>query len=168
MNPEINQFKKKLRDISQSWLAEGIPSREKLDKAADALCQWKKEHHINGIWQDRPLMMTATLDDGIGQGLQVIERYAEVLGFEVKHLGLLQSPDTIVDQCHRWRPDVLGLTVLQLDSDDDLARVGHKIPPQTRLIAGGPAFKYDTQMAERCGVHYVASNVASFINYIMD
>ncbi len=59
------------------------------------------------------------------------------------------------------------MTVLQLDSDDDLARVGHALPARTRLIAGGPVFKFDPDMADRCGIDYVAPSVAHFVAYLL-
>ncbi|MBI5897150.1 MAG: hypothetical protein HZB24_14495 [Desulfobacterales bacterium] len=86
---------------------------------------------------------------------------------QVIPLGLVRPADAIVAACLAHHPEYLGLTVLQLDSEEDLARVGHRLPAGTCLIAGGPAFRYDPEMALRCGVHYVAANVAYFIDFLL-
>jgi methylmalonyl-CoA mutase cobalamin-binding subunit len=112
-------------------------------------------------------MITATLDDGMGHGLAIIERFATVLGMTVEKMGLLQEPEAIVTRCRTKIPDFLGLTVLQLDSDDDLARVSQGIPKKTCLIAGGAAFRHDPELADRCRVGFVAKNVAFFIDFIL-
>lgn len=167
MRPETTNLKKRLGRISQKWISESLPSHQVLESTAEALTQWKRDHQVSGIWRHRPLMVTATIDDGIGQGIQIIECYAKVLGLTVHHLGLLQHPDTIIHQCRRLQPDVLGLTVLQMDSDDALFKVGHNLPSKTCLITGGPAFKFDPDMATRCNVDYVAANAAYFIDYLL-
>ena len=113
-------------------------------------------------------MLTATLDDGMGHGLALIERFAAVMGVSVSPLGLLIKPEAIIAACTQAKPDFLGLTVLQLDSDDDLARVSRNLPANTCLIAGGPAFRYDPEMAERCAVSHVAENVAYFIDFVLN
>jgi hypothetical protein len=167
MDRESAELKKRLGQISQKWMSEGLPSRQTLKSTAESLNQWKRDHLVSGIWQNHPLMMAATIDDGIGQGIQIIECYAEVMGITVNPIGLLQNPETIIDKCHQLQPDILGLTVLQLDSEDALYRVGHNLPLKTCLIAGGPVFKFDANMAARCNVDYVASNLAYFIRYML-
>lgn len=168
MNAETVHLREKIRRITDKWLSGGLPSREKLESTVISLDRWKQDHQVKGIWPNRrPLMATTTLDDGLGQGLQVIERYAAAAGLRVNQLGLLKKPDFIVEQCHRLQPDFLGLTILQLDSEDDLARVGHGKPPETVLIAGGPVFKFDPPMAQRCKVDYVAPNVAYFMDFLL-
>ena len=104
----------------------------------------------------------------MGHGLALIERFAGIMGLSVKRMGLLQKPQDIVTLCQREVPDFLGLTVLQLDSDDDLECVGRRIPAKTCLIAGGAAFKIDPDLAVRCRVDFVAKNVAYFIRYVLD
>lgn len=162
------QLSEKLRRLSREWIDHGLPSREVLDQTAAALTAWKAQHKVTGIWPQPPLMVTATIDDGIGQGIEMISRYAKVVGLQVQALGLMQQPEHIIETCQHYRPAILGLTILQLDSDDDLADIGHNLPTGTTLIAGGPVFKFDPEMAQRCGVTYTASNVAYFINYLLD
>jgi hypothetical protein len=166
-NTDDEQLRQKLHRICDQWLAEGLPSREVLERTADELEQWKQDHDIVGIWPLRPLLATATVDDGIGQGLAIIERYAEVAGLDVERIGLLQQPQTIIDTCHRRQPTFLGLTVLQLDSDDALAQIGRSLPEHTRLIAGGPVFAFDPEMAARCNVDFVAADLAHFVDFLL-
>lgn len=149
-------------------MSHGLPSREVLDQTTAELNTWKQHHSVTGIWPQRPLMLTTTLDDGIGQGLAIISQYAEVAGLQVQPLGLMQRPDHIIAACRQHRPAILGLTILQLDSDDDLASIGHNLPPGTALVAGGPVFKFDPEMAQRCSVTYMAASVAYFIDYLLN
>jgi methylmalonyl-CoA mutase cobalamin-binding subunit len=113
-------------------------------------------------------MMTASLDDGLGQGLAVIEMYAVTIGMRLISLGLMQTPGAIIDACHRHRPDYLGLTILQFDSEDDLTAIAKKLPANTRLVAGGPVFVGDRDFAGRTGIDYAAKNVADFLQYMLD
>jgi methylmalonyl-CoA mutase cobalamin-binding subunit len=161
------QLRQKLRRICDRWITGGLSSREALERAADDLEQWKQSHHIDGIWPLRPLLATATLDDGLGQGLAIIERYAEIVGLNVERIGLLQPPQIIIDTCRQRQPDFLGLTVLQLDSDDDLAQIGRSLPEHTRLIAGGPVFAFDPEMAVRCNIDFVAADLTRFLDFLL-
>ena len=153
--------------LSCQWRTEGLASREQLVRAGESVLQWKKRNGSRGLWADAPHLYTATLDDGIGQGLDIINLFARAMGMTVTCLGLLQKPQTIVAACRRHCPEYLGLTILQLDSEEELAFVGHHLPAHTRLIVGGPAFKYDPGMAARCGVYHVAANVAHFIDLLL-
>ncbi len=167
VNQGAEQLRQKLRRLCDRWIDEGLPSREVLERTADELEQWKQRRQTIGIWPSRPLLATATLDDGIGQGLAIIEHYAEVVGLEVERIGLLQRPQVIIDTCQRRQPALLGLTVLQLDSDDALAVIGRSLPEQTRLIAGGPVFAFDAAMAARCHVDVVAADLAHFVDFLL-
>ena len=164
----MQSLRKLIEKQCHEWIQHGLPSRNQLLGAAAELDLWKKKTGISGIWSATPLMLTATLDDGIGQGIEIIETFSIAMGMQVKPLGLLQSPEKIVAACHQQLPQFLGLTVLQIDSEADLARIGSHLPQTTRLIAGGPAFRYDPEMASRCGVHYVAANVADYMRYILN
>ena len=167
MDTTTNRFKDKLRKLCLEWAQLGLPSRKKLELTADAFISWKKDHNIKSLWNIEPLMLTATLDDGLGQGLQIIHRYAEVLGVRILSLGLLQKPETILAACRQYKPEFLGMTLLQLDSDEALCQIGHGIHSKTRLIVGGPVFKFDPELAERCKVDFVAKDVSHFIDYLL-
>jgi methylmalonyl-CoA mutase cobalamin-binding subunit len=157
----------RLKALSREWIERGVPSRELIVRSAEELLRWKSANDDRGIWPVPPRLLTATLDDGIGQGIEVIHLFAEVLGMQVIPLGLVRPADAIVAACLAHLPEYVGLTVLQLDSEEELARVGHRLPAGTCLIVGGPAFRHDPEMAMRCGVHYVAANVAYFIDFLL-
>ena len=168
MHEMEHRLRERLKQLSRNWIDEGIPTNEGVTRAAGELEQWKHQGRIKGLWKKPPRLMTATLDDGMGHGLALIERFAGIMGLSVNRMGLLQKPQDIVTLCRRVVPDFLGLTVLQLDSDDDLECVGRNIPAKTCLIAGGAAFKIDPDLAVRCRVDFVAKNVAYFIRYVLD
>ncbi|MFZ1985071.1 MAG: cobalamin B12-binding domain-containing protein [Desulfatitalea sp.] len=163
----MQSLRRQLETLCREWIDQGLPSREQIVRCAQTLIRWKEQHSGLGLWPEAPLLMTATLDDGIGQGIEIIHLFAEALGMRVMPLGLLQPADAIVAACRQHCPAFLGLTVLQLDSEEELASVGQRLPPGTCLIAGGPAFRYDPEMATRCGVHHVAANVAYFIDFLL-
>ena len=167
-NAMTQELRKRLRHISRGWIDRGLPTRQRLEQTVLELTDWKVQNQVQGIWAQSPRMISATLDDGMGYGLALIEQYAAIMGISVNHLGLLQKPEKIIAACNQEKPDFVGLTVLQLDSDDDLAKVGLNLPPGTCLIAGGPVFQYDPDMATRCAVDHVAKNVAHFIDYLLD
>ena len=161
-------FRKSVANLADQWLVNGLPSRLRLDDAAVMLKRLREGLHVHGIWKHPPSMMTASLDDGVGQGLAGIEMYAVAIGMRLMSLGLMQTPGAIIDACHRQRPDYLGLTILQFDSEDDLTTIAKKLPADTRLVAGGPVFFGDRDFAGRTGIDYAARNVADFLQYMLD
>ena len=81
----------------------------------------------------------------------------------------MQTPETIIAACNRHQPDYLGMTVLQFDSEEALASVAEKLPPATRIVAGGPVFfSRSGVLACRTGIHYAAKNVAYFLRFMLD
>lgn len=147
--------------------AGGKPSRTELAAAAEELDQWKKTNQTGGLWAPPPLMLTATLDGAMGHGLELIHRYAGLAGVEIHALGLLQSAESVAAACRKLEPQFLGLTVLQFDTEDDLALIARNIPVTTRIVAGGPVFKADPDLARRVGVHRVAADAADFLEYLL-
>ncbi len=112
-------------------------------------------------------MATATIDDGWGHGLDVIERLAEAAGVRVERLGCLVPAARIAAHCRRHRPDLLGLTVLQFDADDAVAGIVQRLPPETTLVAGGAAYRYDPDFAHRTGTPHVARDGAAFLRFLV-
>lgn len=163
-----SDFRTKIRALLQQWGSQGLPSRDGLLRAAVELHRWRKARGIGGLWRQAPLMVTATLDDGFGLGLDIIHRFAEAVGVRVAFLGLLQKPRTVVAACRDRRPALLGLTVLQFDSEDGVRTIAESLPPATRLVAGGPLFAFDPDFARRAGIHFAAATAADFLNYLMD
>ena len=144
-----------------------MPSRSGLEKAAGELREWKVKTGASGLWNNPPLMITATLDDGLGQGLGVIRMFSETAGLEIIDLGLLVAPEKIIAACKRNNPDLLGLTVLQFDSEEDILMISKNLPSKTKIIAGGPVFTADPEFARRTGIHFTAKNVAHFIRFLL-
>ena len=121
----------------------------------------------SGLWDIPPLMITATLDDGLGHGMEVIRMFSETAGLEIIDLGLLVTPEKIITACEKFKPDLLGLTVLQFDSEEHILMISKNLPPKTKIIAGGPVFMADSEFARRTGVHFTAKNVAYFIRFLL-
>jgi methanogenic corrinoid protein MtbC1 len=144
-----------------------LPYRSGLEKAAGDLRDWKAKTGCSGLWDLPPLMITATLDDGLGQGLEVIRMFSEVAGLEMIDLGLLVAPEKIITACKKNQPDLLGFTVLQFDSEEIILMISRKLPSKTKIIAGGPVFKADKNFARRAGIHFAAKNVAYFIRFLL-
>ncbi len=160
-------LREKLTDILNEWQESGVPPRHEMESIAVELLEWKSSQGVESLWDNPPLMVTTTLDDGLGLGLRLIHQYAEVAGLQVKTLGLYLQPGEIIDECRNLAPDILGMTVLQFTSEEDLTYVAHNLPDKTQLIAGGPVFAVDPDLADRTGVHFVARNAAEFLRYLL-
>jgi len=135
---------------------------------ADDLLRWREDAGISGLWPHPPLMATATIDDGFGQGLAIIHKFAEAVGLSVHPIGLMLEPDVIIDVCRSLRPAILGLTVLQFDSEETIAYIAGHLPAETKIIAGGPVFSADPEFADRAGVHSVAAHAGDFLEYLVN
>ena len=157
----------KLINLLNDWQETGIPPRHEMESVAVELLEWKSSNDIISIWDDPPLMVTATLDDGLGLGLRLIHQYAEVAGLHVKPLGLYLPPEEIIDRCRSMAPDILGMTVLQFTSEEALTHIAQNLPDKTRLVAGGPVFSIDPDFANRSGVYFVAKNAAEFLGFVL-
>ncbi len=80
---------------------------------------------------------------------------------------MLQTPEKIVSECQKHLPDFLGLTILQLDTDTLVEEISAQLPSETRIVAGGPVFRFDPEFAERTGIHMVAKNAISFLEFLL-
>ncbi len=167
MDDPTTVFREAVDRLAGQWLATGLPSRQGLDQAAGSLNGLRERLNVQGIWKQPPSMITATLDDGLGQGLAIIERFAGVIGIRLLRLGLMQTPGAVIDACDRHQPDFLGLTILQFDTEADLAAIANRLPRKTRIVAGGPVFSGDPDFAFRTGTHYAAKNVADFLQFML-
>ena len=154
-------------DLLQKWRLKGKPTREDYLAGARALETLRRQSPNHGLWPTPPLMITATLDDGWGHGLEVIEALAAAVGVAVYPLGVLQRPDAILAACRERHADLLGLTVLQFDSDDDLIEITRGLPPATTMIAGGAAFIHDPEFAARTGTQNMARDGAAFMQFLL-
>lgn len=168
MDDPVGAYRSAVSRLAERWLADGLPSHAQLYRAADELDGLRGQLGIEGLWAAAPSMVTATLDDALGQGLAVIERFARTIGVRIHSLGLMPPPDVIIRTCRRYRPTLLGLTVLQFDSEADLSIIAEHLPARTRIVAGGPVFAGDPDFARRTGVHFAAGDVAAFLKYMVD
>ena len=166
-NSKMDTLRTKLADMLSGLQDGGRPSRTELLAAAEEMRQWKKANGVAGLWPVPPLMVTATLDDAMGHGLELIHRYADLAGLRIRALGLLQTAESVAAACREQDPALLGLTVLQFDSEEELALIARNIPATTRIVAGGPVFKADPDFARRVGIHRVASDAADFLKFIL-
>ncbi len=143
------------------------PSRERYLESAANLTAGRRSS-LKPLWPRSPRMLTATLDDGWGHGLEIIHALAEAVGVSVEPLGVLQPPEAVVAACRQHRPDLLGLTVLQFDSDDAVRHILGQLPPDTTLIAGGAAYQFDPDFAKRTQTPFVARNGAAFLQFLQN
>ena len=161
------RFRDAVSRLAEQWLAHGLPAQQQLHQHAADLQAMRTQLKVAGLWQQPPSMVTATLDDGLGQGLAIIENFAAAIGIRLVCLGLLRTPEEIVAACCRVVPDFLGLTILQFDTEEHLVNIGQQLPPQTRIIAGGPVYLADREFAARTGTAYAARSVADFLQYMV-
>lgn len=148
------------------------PGRATLHAAADELLAWRRKENVPGLWARPPRLLGATLDDGWGHGIELILKFARVLGCDTHFLGVLCPIDTIVEACKKETPDILGITVLQLDTEEALEdlgkRLGRKLRRKIKLMAGGPVFTIDPGLAQRVGINFVARDAAHFVRHMLE
>jgi hypothetical protein len=161
-------FQTAIRSLIDRWRHDGLPSPDALAQAAQSLTTLSQAPGVRPLWRVSPLFYTATLDDALGQGLAIIHRFADAVGLRRRHLGLTVPADTVIAACRADTPALLGMTVLQFDSEADLTRIRRKISPATRMVCGGPLFKVDPDLAKRCGIDFVANDVGAFLEYLLD
>ena len=162
------RLRTKINSLVSDWEASGLPGRTTLHEIADDLLAWRSDHNVAGLWQTPPCMMGATLDDAWGLGIELILKYAGVLGMETRYLGVLLTWQELVAACRSFRPDYLGLTLLQLDSEDDVIALRKQLPAEVKIIAGGPVFKLDADLQERAGIDVVAKDLTVFLRFLLE
>jgi methylmalonyl-CoA mutase cobalamin-binding subunit len=167
MYAHADELRRCLEELLQDWRRSGVPSRGQLVDSLEHIIELNDPQTTPGLWSPAPLMLTATLDDGWGHGLEVIERCARAAGLKVERVGLLLSAEQILIRCSNQLPQLLGLTVLQLDSEPSLAAITEKLKGRTQVIVGGPPFQIDPELAARTQVDYVAKNVADFLDFLL-
>ena len=159
-------FRTEVLRLAQRWQDQGMPSHQGLQKETAKLDALRNQLKVRGLWDRPPCMVTATLDDGLGQGLAIIETVAAAIGIRLVSLGLMRTSREIVEACLREKPEFLGLTILQFDTEEELVEIVRQLPEHTRIIAGGPVFLGDADFAARTGTHYAARNAADFLRFM--
>ena len=164
---EKQSLRHKLWSLVEKWQSTGLPSRDALvNSALEVIAEKQGDEHAS-LWSAPPLFATATLDDAWGHGLDIIELYAKAAGMQVTRIGLLMTVEEIISACRRKLPNFLAMTVLQLDSEEDLIQIGNIISPKIKFIAGGPVFKTQPDMARAAKICFVAKDVAAFLEYLL-
>ncbi len=146
----------------------GMSGSEVLSRGRELLT-WKTSQQLDGIFKTPPTLMTATLDDGIGQGLKSIHCFAELAGMKTVPLGLMQAPETIIAECRRQVPDFLGLTVLHYETEERLCSdIIPQLPDSVQVIAGGPIFATMSEAVLAAKPYRVLNNIKVFLNFLLD
>ncbi len=167
-NTADSPLRAKLLELLEEWKANKFASRYEIEQSGHDLLEWKTSNRISGIWNESPLMITATLDDALGQGIELIQLFAQAAGMEVIPLGICRPATAIITECKKHLPDLLGLTVLRSDVEEDLIFIGQSIPSKTRLIAGGGPLLSDAEIIRDARICFVAKDIASFVRYMLD
>ena len=168
MKKSIQLFREFIAEYIHDLRKSGPTSRNAYLAAADTIRERRVQQEIPGLREHPPLMLTATIDDGWGHGLEVIHRFAEAVGLECTPLGLLLNPERIIEECRSHRPDLLGLTVLQFDSEDALKRIRKEVPIRTRIVAGGPLFRAGPDFTQRTGIDAGVRDAAGFLEFLLE
>ena len=157
-----------LEEMSRMLHANASWSRAEIFRAGEILQDRKDAMVIKGLWQLPPRMITATLDDAIGQGLQIIHLFSRLAGVNVQSMGLMQPPDKIIDFCRKSSPDILGMTLLQFHSEEILCDIVASLPPQTTTIVGGPIFKSFSRKELNNKDYLVLNDIHLFLEFLLD
>ncbi|MFP4474388.1 MAG: cobalamin B12-binding domain-containing protein [Desulfatibacillaceae bacterium] len=157
----------KLKALLADWEENGVPPRHTVEDVGQQLIRWKQDRGVAGVWKTPPTMVTATIDDGMGFGLFLIQMFGEIAGLEIHPLGLMRKKARIIEAVQKQRPDILGLTVLQFTSEEDLVEIGGNLPENTALVVGGPVFKGNPELTSRANVAFVARDVGAFLRWLL-
>lgn len=149
-------FLEALEKNIKKWESEGVPPRWTLIKELNELAQLRKSL---GVSLTPFRLVTATLDDGWGLGLEIIHNACNVLGISYTFMGLLKTPEEIAQLCESEKPDAVGVTVIQEETLDTLFRLRSLLSPKIKIFAGGPAIK---EFISHEGIQ-VFKNVLEFI-----
>lgn len=161
-------FKALVRERAQHWRVFGLPGRWQVLQELKELQRLQEALGADARpASDRfPILYLATLDDGWGHGLDVIEAAARAVGVRTVRLGLLCSAEHIVDACRRRPPDVLGLTILHAETEPIVSAVVQGLPSGVTVLAGGPVFRWDPNFAQRTGLQAVIQDVGDFLQWL--
>ena len=165
--PDV-RLREALEDFSRTLTARPGMARSAILGQAQALMEWKKTSGLMGIFTSPPRLVTATLDDGIGQGLAMIHCLADLAGVFLIPLGLMQAPETIITECRRRQPDFLGLTVLHFDTEELLCdQIIPQLPAIVRVIAGGPVFSAMDEDTLAAKPYRVFNHARDFLGFLL-
>lgn len=157
-----------LREFSDTWRQDPTVSWTEMYQTGEKLLAWKKEENISGIWKKKPKMITATLEDGVGQGLKMIHLFSQVAGIEIIPLGLMQKEEAIINACIKQAPDFLGMTILQFDSEERLTHIINHISKETQVVVGGPIFNMMDREELLKKPYIVLNTVSAYVDFLLN
>lgn len=142
---------------------EGIPPRWTLVEELKKLVELRQTLGVSSITPAPFRLLTATLDDGWGLGIEIIHHACDVLGVHYTFLGLMKSAQDITRSCEIEKPDAVGVTVLQEDTIEELLLLRRLITAETQIFAGGFGIRNLTPVA---GIT-VFKDIVSFMSYLI-
>ncbi|MEJ5299511.1 MAG: cobalamin-dependent protein [Thermodesulforhabdaceae bacterium] len=160
-------FLEAVREKLEIWEKSGIPPRWSLLEELKKLQSLRISLGLSSICENPPRLITATLDDGWGLGIEVIHMACNALGIPYNFLGLMKTPEEIVDACASDPPDIVGVTVIQEDSAEELLRLRRLLQPNILILAGGPGLKDPAEISHENNL-IIVKNVSHFIRMIID
>ncbi len=162
------KLRKVLTEFSDTWQQDPAVSWSEIYQIGEKLLEWKTKKQIVSIWDRQPTMVTATLEDGIGQGLKMIHLYSRIAGIKIIPLGLMQPEKAIIDACIKQKPDFLGMTILQFYSEESLDDIINQIPKETQVVVGGPVFKFlnDEELAQKN--YTVLNSISAYLDFLLN
>jgi methylmalonyl-CoA mutase cobalamin-binding subunit len=168
-NADILKLRKIVDELTNNWKNDPKISWTQIYGIGEKLLEWKTQKNIAGLWQYPPKMITATMDDGIGQGLKLIHLFSRIAGLEIVPLGLMQSRETIINECNKQCPEFLGMTILQFETEEILNTIIPQFPEKMIVLAGGPIFKMipddDIQNKKYFSFHHISEYLTFLLNY---
>ena len=166
-NADILKLHKILDEFVTSWQNDPTISWTHIYTVGEKLLAWKTQQNIVGLWRHPPKMITATMDDAIGQGLKMIHLFSRVAGVEIIPLGLMQSKEAIIEACKNQHSDFLGMTILQFDTEEELNAIIQQIPERMEVLVGGPIFKVIPEN-ELLNKKYIPCNsICDYLNFLL-
>jgi hypothetical protein len=168
-NADILKLRKIMNELIDIFKNDSKISWTQIYSIGEKLLEWKKEKNIVGLWEYPPKIVTATIDDAIGQGLKIIHLFSQIAGLEIIHLGLMQSQKTIIDACNTQKPAFLGMTILQFDTEEILNTIIPQLPETIHVLVGGPIFKmipdHTLQYKKYISFNHISDYLAFLCNY---
>ena len=159
-------FRREVEQLLHHWQSDGPPPRWRLREQLKDLKANRQTLGIPSLWAVPPAIVTATLDDGWGHGIETVALCARALGMTLHTLGLLVPPSEIAAACRRLRPDFLALTVLQVESKEALQLITDQVSPATQVFVGGALVQSCPQAFNRPNL-LAASNLTVFVEQLL-
>lgn len=160
-------FTNAVRELARSWRENGVPPRRQLREQLRDLQESRRQLGIASLRETSAAIVTATIDDGWGHGIETVALCARALGLAVHELGLEVRPGEIAAACHALQPRYLALTVLHMESEAKLRQVVRNMPARTDVIVGGAFVQNVPDALERLGI-IPARRLLDFLELLLE